>query len=318
MSKLLAHAVALCLVVPVAMLAGCGGGAAKTLEPGQKLKVMAASPHLASLAMAIAGNLADVEMLPPADKPTHDYSPTVDDRRRLDAAHLLLVNGLHLETYDAAALAKSARLTLVDCSKGLSEAFLLKSDHAEPAGKADDHGHGHEHAHGEYNPHVWLCVEGAIAQARAIEAALSAIDKPNAAGYRTALAELETRLLALRDRYKPEFERLKRREFVSNHDAFPYLAREYGLKQVGVIQRTPGTNPTLAERRKLEEQLRKGGAAAIFLEPGYDDAASKAIAEASGLKLATLDPFDSGKPGPRALEDVLERNLKTVLATLGE
>lgn len=278
---------------------------------------MAANPALASLAMAIAGEAAEVEMLPPADKPTHEYSPTVDDRRRLETAHLFLVNGLALESYDAAAVARSARVTLVDCSKPLTEAFLLKAEE-EPEAKDSGHGHDHAHAHGEHNPHVWLCTEGAIAQARAIEAAFSKLDTANAAGYRTRLAELETRLLALRDKYKPLVDKLKKREFVSNHDAFPYFAREFGLKQVGVIQRTPGTNPTLAERRAMEDKLRKGGAAAIFLEPGYDDAASKAIAEASGLKLATLDPFDSGKPGPRALEEVLERNLNTVLATLGE
>lgn len=313
MSKLLATVCGLAAL----LLAACGGGSAKTLEPGQKLKVMAANPALASLAMAIAGETADVDMLPPADKPTHEYSPTVDDRRRLETVHLFLVNGLALESYDAASVAKSARVTLVDCSSGLSEAFLLKADE-EPEAEEPDHGHDHAHAHGEHNPHVWLCSEGAIAQARAIEAAFSKLDTANAAAYRTRLGELKTRLLALRDKYKPQLDKLKKREFVSNHDAFPYFAREFGLKQVGVIQRTPGTNPTLAERRAIEDKLRKGGAAAIFLEPGYDDAASKAIAEASGLKMATLDPFDSGKPGPRALEEVLERNLKTVLATLGE
>jgi ABC-type Zn uptake system ZnuABC Zn-binding protein ZnuA len=295
-------------------LAACGGGT-RTLEPGQKLKVMAANPALASLAMAIAGDTADVEMLPPADKTTHDYSPTVDDRRRLESAHLFLVNGLGLESYDAAAVARAARVTLVDCSRGLAEPFLIRAEAEEP-GKPHDHGHGH--SHGAHNPHLWLCTEGAITLARAIEAAFAATDKANAASYRIRLGELETRLLALRDRYKPRIEALARREFVSNHDAFPYFAREFGLRQVGVIQRTPGTNPTLAERRALEDKLRKGGAAAIFLEPGYDDATSKAIAEASGLKLAVLDPFDSGKPGPRALEEVLERNLQTVLATLGE
>jgi len=315
MRKLLATA----SLIIVASLTACGSGGPKTLEPGQKLKVMAASPHLASLAMAIGGEAAEVEMLPPADKPTHDYSPTVDDRRRLDAAHLFLVNGLALEGYDAAGIGKAARLTVVDCSAGLGTAFLLKSEEVEEAEEEAGHDHDHAHgAHGENNPHVWLCTEGAIAQARAIEAAFSNLDKANAAGYRTRLAELETRLLALRDKYKPQIEKLKRREFVSNHDAFPYFAREFGLKQVGVIQRTPGTNPTLAERRALEDKLRKGGAAAIFLEPGYDDAASKAIAEASGLKLAVLDPFDSGTPGPRALEEALEKNLKTVLAILGE
>jgi hypothetical protein len=63
--------------------------------------------------------------------------------------------------------------------------------------------------------------------------------------------------------------------------------------------------------------LKEGGADAIFMEPGYDDAASRAIAESSGLPLATLDPFGVGKPAADALQKVLRKNLETVLKTLG-
>jgi ABC-type Zn uptake system ZnuABC Zn-binding protein ZnuA len=302
---------ALCLLV-LLPLAACAPQA-KPLEPGQKLKVMAAAPHLASLAMAIAGESAGVEMLPPADKSSHDYQPTMEDRRRLESSHLLLINGLQLEGWDPAKVAQAAGVKLVDCGSKLGAKFLIDEEEAEHG-----HDHDHDHAHGANNPHVWMCAEGATLQARIIAKALSEADESNAAGYDSRLKELEGRLTALRDKYKPQVEKLARKSFVSNHDAFPYFAREYGLKQVGVIQRTPGTNPTMSERREIEEIIRKGGAHAIFLEPGYDDAASRQIAEATGLKLATLDPFDSGTPGPRALEDVLEKNLKTVLATLGD
>lgn len=301
------------------VLAGCSPSGPRALEAGQKLNVMAATPHLASLAMAIAGDVASVEMLPPADKPTHDYSPTMDDRRRLERAHLLLVNGLQLETFDATAIAAAARLTLVDCSKDLPENFLIHADDGHEAAEGhDEHeGHDHGHGHGEHNPHVWLCTEGALLQAATIAKAMAAFDPPHAKQYEANRAALEQRLKTLRAEFEPKLKALQNTRFVSNHDAFPYFAREFGLKQVGVIQRTPGTNPTMAERRAIEETLRKGGAAAIFLEPGYDDSASRAIAGASGIKLATLDPFDSGKPGPGALEDLLRRNLETVIKTLG-
>jgi zinc transport system substrate-binding protein len=274
---------------------------------------MAATPHLASLAMAIAGEAADVEMLPPSDKSARDYQPTMDDRRRLEKCHLLLINGLKLEGWDPEKVAKAAGAKLVDCGSGLGAKFLIDEEESEHG-----HSHDHDHAHGANNPHVWMCAEGAVLQAREIAKAMKEFDSASAAGYETRLKELEGRFKSLRDKYKPMVEKLSRKNFVSNHDAFPYFAREYGLKQVGVIQRTPGTNPTMAERREIEEIIRNGGAHAIFLEPGYDDAASKAIAEATGLKHATLDPFDAGKPGPRALEEVLEQNLKTVLATLGD
>ncbi|MBK9973325.1 MAG: zinc ABC transporter substrate-binding protein [Planctomycetes bacterium] len=295
----------------LALLAGCSPTGPRGLDAGQKLKVMAATPHLASLAMAIAGDAAIVEMLPAPDRPTHDYSPTMDDRRRLESAHLLLINGLQLETFDAPAIAAAAHLTLVDCSKDLPPTFLIHADD-------DENSHeGHGHGHGQHNPHVWLCTEGAMLQSVAITRAMVEKDPAHALVYEKNRAALEASLKALRAEFEARLKALARTQFVSNHDAFPYFAREFGLKQVGVIQRTPGTNPTMAERRDIEETLRKGGAAAIFLEPGYDDTASRAIANAAGVKLATLDPFDSGKPGPEALQAVLRRNLETVVTTLG-
>ncbi len=297
------------------LLAACGGGDAKRLAAGEEMRVMAVTPALASLATAIAGEDAHVEMLAPEGAGAHDYEPSVADRRRLEQAHLLLVNGLGLEGFDSVKVAKAARVTLVDCSAAIPESWLISAE-----AEQDDHGHdhGHDHDHGEHNPHVWTCTEGLIYQATAIADAFVAFDKAHADGYRTRFEKLKARLEALRTEFKPKVEALKKKNFVSNHDAFPYFAREFGLKQVDVIQRTPGHNPTAQERRVLEKRLRDGEAHAIFMEPGYDDAASQAIAENSGLELAVLDPYEVGKVGADELESVLRKNLETVLKTLGD
>lgn len=298
-------------ILCIFVLAACGGGD-KTLKPGEKPKVMASTVHLASLAMAIAGDDASVEMLAPESMSMHSYEPSVADRRRLQDAHLLLVNGLEFESFDAVKLAEAAEAKLVDCSAGIPETFLIEVEEEE-------HGHGHEgHDHGAGNPHVWLSTEGAIHQAKIIADALAEFDAAHAEGYRKRFDDLKKRLEALRDEFKPKVAALKKKNFVSNHDAFPYFAREFGLSQVGVIQRTPGHDPTVEERRALELLLARGDAHAIFLEPGFDDKAGRAIANESELPLATLDPFDMGKPAPDALENVLRKNLETVLKTLGD
>lgn len=305
------------LIVPA--LVACGGGGPKKLGEGETLTVMASTPHLASLAMAIAGEDAHVEMLAPEGANPHDYEPTVADRRRLESAHMLLVNGLALEVFDAGKIAEGAKVTLVDCSAGIPEDWLISGEEEEEdAAEHDDHDHDHGHDHGEHNPHVWLSVEGAIYQAQAITDAMASMDSAHADGYRKRLDELKKRLEALRDEFKPKIAKLTKTKFVSNHDAFPYFAREFGLQQVGVIQRTPGHNPSMEERRELEKQIKDGGAHAIFMEPGFDDAASHVIAESTGLPLATLDPFGVGKPGVEAYEKVMRANLETVLKTLGE
>ena len=304
------------LIFLTVLLAACGGGD-KTLKEGEKPVVMATTVHLASLAMAIAGDDANVEMLAPEGSSMHDYEPSVADRRRLEAAHLLLVNGLQFEPFDAAKLAETAKAKLVDCSAGMPEAFLIEGEEEEEGHGHHEHEHEH-HDHGAHNPHVWLSTEGAITQAKAIADALADFDAAHAEGYRKRFDELKKRLEALRDEYKPKLAKLKKTAFVSNHDAFPYFAREFGLKQVGVIQRTPGQDPTVAERREIELLLARGDAHAIFMEPGYDDAASRAIAANAKLPLATLNPFDVGKPAPDALERALRQNLETVLKTLGD
>ena len=304
------------------LLAACGGSGPKELKEGETLRVIASTPHLASLAMAIAGDDATVELLPEDGGNPHEYEPTIGDRRRLQAAHMLLVNGLELEPFEADKLGKAAGVTLVNCSANIPEDWFLDAE--EDAEEEEEEGHDHEHnhgehgEHGEHNPHVWLSTEGAIYQAEAIADAMVRMDKAHAEGYRARLAKLKKQLEDLRAEYAPKLKNLKRRNFVSNHDAFPYFAREFGLRQVGVIQRTPGATPTIEERRKIEQMLTEGGADAIFMEPGFDDSASRAIADSSGLPLATLDPFGVGKPGPDAMQNILRKNLDTVLKTLGD
>ena len=297
-------------------LAGCGGGnKAETLQPGETLCVMASTPHLASLAMAIAGEDAKVDMLIAEGSSPHSWQPSISDRRRIQESHLLLINGLALESWDAPKLAGDAGVTLVNCSAGIEESWLFSEEEESEHHEEHDH-EGHDH--GEHNPHVWLSVEGAIKQAEAIAKAMMESDPGHANGYKSRLAALRESLQALRAEYEPKLKLLTKRRFVSNHDAFPYFAREFGLEQVGVIQRTPGSNPTIAERREIENTLKEGKADAIFMEPGFDDAASRAIAESSGLPLAVLDPFGVGKPAPDALQAVLRKNLETVLKTLGD
>ena len=298
------------------ILAACGGGdGPRMLKEGETLRVMASTPHLASLAMAIAGDKASVETLAPEGVSSHDYEPTMQDRRRIEAAHLLLINGLGLEPFDATRVAGDARITLVDCSTKLDGAWLISAVEEEE----HDHDHDHDHHdHGEYNPHVWMSVTGSVAQAEAIADAMATSDSANAELYRKNLEALVRRIKDVGETYRPRCAKLAKKTFVSNHDAFPYFAREFGLTQVGVIQRTPGHEPTIDERRKIELLLAKGEAHAIFMEPGYDDAASKTIAESSGLPLAVLDPFDIGKAAPDAMENALRKNLETVLKTLGE
>ncbi|KAA0211597.1 zinc ABC transporter substrate-binding protein [bacterium] len=294
------------LLLLLLLLASCGGGA-RTPRPGEKLVVMAATTHLAALAMAVAGESATVQLLPREGTDPHSFEATAEDRRRLESAHLLLVNGLKLETFDAAKLASAAGIMLVDCSAQIPRDFLI-------AAESDSADHGH--AHGGEDPHVWLSCEGAALQAQAMARAMATLDAANGEGYLKRADEFQARVMKLRDDYRARLLALPNRGFVTDHDAFAYFAREFELKNLGFLRKLPGKEPTLAERRSLEAAIRQSGAKAIFTEPGHDPAASETLARGLGVKLASLDPFEIGRPSATAYEETMRRNLEAVLEAL--
>lgn len=299
-------------IVLVLLVAACGGGATKSLQSGEKLVVMASTFHLAALAKAVCAEDADVQLLPAEGADPHSFEATAADRSRLEKAHLLLINGLKLETFEAGKLAASARVTLADCSAGIEKKFLIEAE--EEGHEGHDHDHGHDH--GASDPHVWLSTEGAALQAKAIAEACAKVDSAHAEGYRKRAEELAARLKKLREEYVGKIGALANKSFVTDHDAFAYFAREFGLKNVGHIRKLPGKEPTVEERASLEKLIKESGAKAVFIEPGHDKAAAEAVAKSVGVRLAMLDPMEIGKPTQTAYEDGMRKNLEAVLEAL--
>lgn len=296
-------------IVMTFMLAACGQSEARKLQDGETLIIVASTPHLACLAMNIAGDRADVQLLPPENANLHAFEPSLKDREKIQKAHLLVVNGLGLEPWNTTKLADSAGATLVDCGK-LPASFLINADDNQ-----DDHGHGH--AHGSSNPHVWLSTEGATLQAEVLLKAMQEFDPANADSYQNNFDAFKPRLSKLKLELLGKLKVLSTRAFVSNHDAFPYFAHEFELEQVGVVQLTAGHNPSVFEREKLGDTIKRTGAKALFVEKGFDSKSSRAVAEQAGIVLGELDTAAVGKPSKTLIEDALRANVAEVVRTLG-
>lgn len=293
-------------VLTAFFLVSCGQSGPHQLEDGETLVIVASMPHLACLAMNIAGDAAEVQLLPPENANPHSFEPSTAERAKIQGAHLLIINGLNLEPWDASKLADSAGATLVDCGK-LPASFLTNAE--------EDH--DHDHHHGASNPHVWLSSEGAILQASLILKAMQKADSANNDTYKKNFDTFKLRLNNLKTELSGMLKGLSSTAFVSNHDAFPYFAREFELEQVGVVQLTQGHNPSVAERKNLVATIKSRGAKAIFVEVGFDDKSAKTIAQQAGIKLGRLDPATTGKPTTNMLENALRANVKEILRVLG-
>ena len=143
----------------------------------------------------------------------------------------------------------------------------------------------------------------------------------SALGTPAAADDLVARLDALDDEYRRGLARCARREVVTSHAAFGYLAARYGLVQVPLVGLQPEAEPGPREVERLVDEVRATGATTVFSEPLASPALADAVAREAGVATAVLDPLE----GLTAAEtdtgadyfSVMEKNLDVLRTALG-
>ena len=85
-----------------------------------------------------------------------------------------------------------------------------------------------------------------------------------------------------------------RRKLVSQHEALLYFARQYNLTIVGSIADFAGQQTGTQRFARLAQEMKRQGVTIVFAEPQFSQAEAKALAEATGAKVARIysDAFD--------------------------
>jgi zinc transport system substrate-binding protein len=100
------------------------------------------------------------------------------------------------------------------------------------------------------------------------------------------------------------------RKFIAFHAAWVYFARDYGLEQAAVIERSPGQEPSPAEIGEVVKTAKAIGAKAIFAEPQFPTKAAEVIAAESGARVLFLNPL--GLPPNYRYLDLMRHNLAEI------
>jgi zinc transport system substrate-binding protein len=200
--------------------------------------------------------------------------------------------------------ANNPDLLVVVASEG--QEILEGHEHGD---EGEDHGHG-----GGGNPHVWLSPRSAMLQVQVIRDALIQKDPERSASYRANaeafLGELKSLDLEIRDSVAA----FSTRRFIAFHAAWAYFARDYGLEQAAVVERTPGHEPSPSEIARIIQTARAIEAKAIFAEPQFSTKAAETIAEESGAKVLFLNPL--GLPPENRYLDLMRYNLGEISKAL--
>ena len=138
---------------------------------------------------------------------------------------------------------------------------------------------------GEENsdPHVWLDPMRFAALARRVAATL---------GRPTAADPLVARLGKLDREFRAGLAHCERRELVTSHAAFGYLARAYALEQVPLAGLAPEAEPSARDIEALVREVERSGATTVFFETLVSPRLAETVAREAGARTAVLDPLE--------------------------
>lgn len=277
---------------------GCRQKPASETSPNRLVLCSFQPMYVATLNIAAGVPGVKVEnMAGPQTGCLHDYQLTPKDMARIETASIFVANGAGMEHFLQDVLKSRKDLPVVDASRGIE---LIKGTGAE----------------GD-NPHVWVSVTGAIAQAKNITEQLALLDTANAAIYRANGARYVAGLDSLRLRMHAALDSIPSRDIITFHEAFPYFAKEFGLRIVDVIQREPGSEPSATELAATVRTVRTRKVKALFAEPQYPAKAAQAVARETGIPVRILDPAVSGSDDPRSYIRAMDANLQVLREALG-
>ncbi len=249
----------------------------------QKLEVAASFYPLYFFASQIGGEKVAVLNVTPADAEPHDYEPTAQDIARIESSRVLILNG-NLEPW----------------GDRIEENIDLKRTVVLTAGQGLTTQHVIENGENILDPHVWLSPPLAKQMVDKIAAVLAHADPGNADYYGSNARILKSKLDDLNNAYRQGLAHCAKKDFITSHAAFGYLATTYHLKQVPIAGLSPDAEPSPRRLADIANFARKNNVKVIFFESLVSPKLSQTIATEIGAHTMVLDPIEGVTNDERA------------------
>jgi zinc transport system substrate-binding protein len=302
----------LAALLAVAVTAGCGSASGAT--DGRPQVVTAFYP-LEFLSGRIGGDAVEVGNLTKPGAEPHDIELTARQVGQISGAALVV----YLTGFQPAvdeAVAQQAKDRAFDAGSAVE---LLPAEgehtHEEPGHAEEEPGHAEEE--GGKDPHVWLDPVRFATVADKLGERLATAVPAQADAIRARAAEVRAELEKLDAEYAAGLKTCARREIVTSHTSFQYLAERYDLHQVGIAGISPEAEPSPQRLADVAREAKETGTTTIFFETLVSPRVAETIAREVGAKTAVLDPLEGlTEPGTDYFS-VMRANLATLRTALG-
>ncbi|HWJ96697.1 MAG TPA: zinc ABC transporter substrate-binding protein, partial [Acidimicrobiales bacterium] len=157
-------------------------------------------------------------------------------------------------------------------------------DHAD-----EEEGHDDEKV---ADPHFWLDPTLLAEVAPALADRFGKLDPDHAAAYQQRADDTVALLDGIDDDFAKGLDSCQSTDLVTSHQAFGYLARRYGLTQVGINGLSAEQEPSPGRLAEVTDFVEDHGVRTIYFETLIPSDIARTIADETGADTAVLDPIE--------------------------
>jgi manganese/iron transport system substrate-binding protein len=285
------------LPIAAALLAAC----APTETATSKKRILTTFTIIQDMAQNVAGDAAIVESITKPGAEIHGYEPTPQDIVKAQKADLVLWNGLNLERWFERFFGNLKNVPSAVLTEGVEPIGIEEGPYT-----------------GKPNPHAWMSPRNAVIYVENIRKALVKLDPANAATYNANAKAYTAKFAALEETVRAELAKVPadQRWLVTSEGAFPYLARNFGMKELFLWAVNSDQQGTPQQVQKVIDGVRKNKIPVVFSESTVSDKPALQVARETGARyggVLYVDSLTDAKgPAPTFLR-LMEFNAQTIV-----
>ena len=267
-----------------------------------KLKIFTVNYPLQYFAERIAGSHAEVVFPAPTDVDPAYWMPDARTIAHYQKADLIFLNGAHYAKWvDKVSLPASKT---IDTSRKFKDQYIYSTE-------ATTHSHGSEgaHAHESLAFTLWLDLNLAVQQAKAIEKALIRKRPTLKDTFENNFMILKKDLMALDRELKKIAARIQNQPLVGSHPVYDYLAKRYALN-LKSVHWEPDETPTFQQWQNLKRMLTYHPAKWMVWESAPDKLLAARL-KMMEFKSIVFDPCGNA-PNRGDFLTVMEQNIRNL------
>ena len=286
----------------VLVLGAFGQKTSQDSKEAKGMKIVTSFYPIYAMVKEISGDLNDVRMIQ-SSSGIHSFEPSANDIAAIYDADVFVYHSHTLESW-AGSLdlsLQNSKVKVIEASEGMTLERVSGLEDIEVGKGVDEKS--------LYDPHTWLDPEKVAEEAQIIADKLSELDSENKEIYQSNAKKFIDQAHELTNKYKPIFDKVEQRTFVTQHTAFSYLAKRFDLNQLGIAGISPDQEPSPKQLTEIQEFVKTYKVKTIFTESNASSKVAETLIKSTGVSLKTLNPLEADPQNDKSYLDNLEEDI---------